>query len=88
MNTKNILLLTIKNSPELICFFDLNNRKKSEMNSNYSEDKYSDENEKSDSSEHEKWGGQNEFSNKRISFSGAVIVFSIQINSNIEGKKE
>lgn len=85
LRTKSILLLTIKNRPELADFFDLNNcRKESEKCGQLGSKKIEEKKEFKNSEN--SFQSEYEYSNKRLSFTGAVVVFSVQKNTSTEGK--
>ena len=88
LRTKSILLLTIKNRPELADFFDLNNCRKEREKCSQVGSKKNEEKKQFKNSENSETNIQSEYeySNKRLSFTGAVVVFSVQKNTNTEGK--
>ena len=88
LRTKSILLLTIKNRPELADFFDLNNCRKEREKCSQVASKKNEEKKQFKNSENSETNIQSEYeySNKRLSFTGAVVVFSVQKNTNTKGK--
>lgn len=88
LRTKSILLLTIKNRPELEYFFDLNSCRKDREKCSQVGSKKNEEKKGFKSSKNSETNIQSEYEylNKRLSFTGAVVVFSVQKNTNTEGK--